>query len=238
MLEVQTSIQETSFELKHAILFYCSNNNILATFHNVKNRKLLAGKSLSVADLEELFHSENQKQKMLYIPPEVIAWSRNEIIWFEPGKIRPIYFDVPEKNRKFLNKISGKNVRWPSLIFKISQQKLYCWAIKGNKRPGLDSKLYNPPFTNIFADYSFCPPPEFHNLKYQNIISYARAAIDIFYRGHFSHTGGNSFNSILYPEGRDRFWQMMVNELENGKCKTFPYKYLVISPKKLKDILI
>ena len=65
MLEVQTSIQETSFELKHAILFYCSNNNILATFHNVKNRKLLAGKSLSVADLEELFHSENQKQKML-----------------------------------------------------------------------------------------------------------------------------------------------------------------------------
>ena len=31
---------------------------------------------------------------------------------------------------------------------------------------------------------------------------------------------------------------MMVNELEIGKCKTFPYKYLVISPKKLKDILI
>ena len=73
MLEVQTSIQETSFELKHAILFYCSNNNILATFHNVKNRKLLAGKSLSVADLEELFHSERNSCKFIPVNLSVVV---------------------------------------------------------------------------------------------------------------------------------------------------------------------
>ncbi len=237
MLEVNTSIQNVSFELKHAVLFYQHNCEILATFHEVRNRKLLAGKSISVSDLEELFHSDNQRQRMMFMPPEMIAWSRNEVIWFEPGKIRPIYFAVPEKKRQFLNNLSGKNVRWPSMVFKINQHNLFCWAVKGNKRPDTDTQLYNPPFTNISSDCRFCPPPEFHVLKYQNIIDYARAAVDLFFRGHFSHGSDEKGHTITYCLGRDKFWEMMVEELESGKCKAFPYKYLIKSKKTLRDIL-
>ena len=102
MLEVSYPTEHAEYHLTHALLFYHSGNTTMATVHKVQNRQLLAGKSISIADVEELFHSENQHQKMQFLPPEVIAWSRNEVVWFEKSRIRPIYFNVPEPNRRFL----------------------------------------------------------------------------------------------------------------------------------------
>ena len=237
MLDISCPTQDISYELNHAILFYQRGGDTIATFHKVEKRKLLAGKSLAASDLEELFHSENQKQKMTFMPPEVIAWSRNEVIWFEPSRLRPIYFNVPEKKRQFLNELSGKNVLWPSLVFRIRQQNLCCWAVKGKKRPDLNAELYNPPFTNIFSDYRFCAPPEMHNLNFKNIIDYAENAIDIFFRGHFSHLNGRPFKTISFRGGLDRFWQKIVRDCENGMCRRFPDKHLVKANRTLRGIL-
>ena len=64
MLEVSYPTEHTEYHLTHALLFYHSGNTTMATVHKVQNRQLLAGKSISIADVEELFHSENQHQKM------------------------------------------------------------------------------------------------------------------------------------------------------------------------------
>ena len=237
MLEVSCSAQDVSYQLNHAILFYQRGGDTIATFHKVEKRKLLAGKSLAASDLEELFLSENQKQKMTFMPPEVVAWSRNEVIWFEPGRIRPIYFNIPEKKRLFLNELSGKNVIWPSLVFRIRQGTFCCWAVKGKKKPNLDTELYNPPFTNIFSDYQFCAPPEMRNLPFRNIIDYARNAVDIFFRGHFSHLNGRPFKTISFRDGLDRFWLKMVQDCENGMCGRFPGRHLVKANRILENIL-
>ena len=237
MLEVSYPTEHAEYHLTHALLFYHSGNTTMATVHKVQNRQLLAGKSISIADVEELFHSENQHQKMQFLPPEVIAWSRNEVIWFEKSRIRPIYFNVPEPQRQFLNKISGKNVIWPSLIFRISRKQIFCWAVKSRARPDLDTKLYNAPFTNIFASHCFCPPVQFQEIRDENMIDFARKATDLFFRGHFSHLYGNMPDSITYSRGRDRFWEKMVRDLERGKCKSFQNRYLVSSNMTLREIL-
>ena len=174
---------------------------------------------------------------MQFLPPEVIAWSRNEVVWFEKSRIRPIYFNVPEPNRRFLNKISGKNVIWPNLVFRISRKQIFCWAVKSRTRPDLDTKLYNAPFTNIFASHCFCPPVQFQEIRDENMVDFARKATDLFFRGHFSHLYGNMPDSITYSRGRDRFWEKMARDLERGKCKSFPNRYLISSNMTLREIL-
>ena len=225
-------------ELTHAILFYKGNEFTTATVHNVKNRQLGVGKSVSPQDLEELFHADNQRQKMVLIPPEIIAWSRNEVIWFEKSCIRPMFYNVPESSRKYLNEISGKNVIWPNLLFRIKRSSISCWALAEDCRPNADTILYRAPFTNIFNDGRFCPPHQFQDIRAENIIEFARKAVEIFYCGHFSHLYSNMGKSLTYRRGRDRFWAEMAAKLEKGKCKTFPSKYLIPTNLTLKEILV
>ena len=237
MLEVIYPQQHTEYKLTHALLFYEGHGETMATLHKVRDRQLLAGKSISVQDVEELFHSENQQGKMIVMPPEVIAWSRNEVVWFEKSRVRPIYFNAPEPKRRFLNEISGKNVIWPNLIFKISRNNIFCWAVKSRSKPDLETSLYNAPFTNIFTDHRFCPPTQFREIREENTINFARKAVDLFFRGHFSHLYSNMLKSIRYSRGLDRFWVKMVKDLGNGKCRSFPNQYLVPSDMKLRSIL-
>ena len=237
MLEVSYPIQETEYKLTHALLFYRSYSETLATIHGVQDRRLLAGKSISLQDVEELFHSENQYRKMLFLPSEVIAWSRNEVVWFEKSRIRPIYFNAPEPQRQFLNRLSGKNVIWPSLVFRISRQNIFCWATKSRTKPNLKTKLYNAPFTNISCRHCFCPPVQFQEIRDEDMLDFTRKAVDLFFRGHFSHLHDNILHSITYSRGRDRFWEKMVRDLERGKCKSFPNRYLVSSNMTLREIL-
>ena len=236
MLNITYPDKKMSVQLSHAMLFYQGGGNTLATVHKIQDNKLLAGKSVSMQDVEELFHTEHQ-QKMILIPPEIIAWSRNEVIWFEKSRIRPMFFNVPETSRQYLNKISGKNVVWPNLLFRISRSEIYCWAVKSNRKPTLDTMLYRAPFTNIFNDSRVCPPTQFREIHEENMIEFARKAVDLFFRGHFSHLYGNMEQSITYSRGRDRFWVKMATDLEKGKQKPFPSKYLVQTELTLRKIL-
>ncbi len=237
MIEVTYPQTDIHYELSHALLFYQNAGNTLATLHKVRDRQLLAGKSISVQDVEELFHSDHQRQKMIFLPLEVVAWSRNEVVWFEKSRIRPIYFNAPESKRQFLNKISGKNVIWPNLVFRISRNNISCWALRGKNKPNLNAKLYRPPFTNVSNDFYFCPPDQFRAIHDENIIDFVRKAADIFFRGHFSHLYGNMERSISYSRGLDRFWIKMTKDFECGKSKTFPNQYLISTTLTLRSIL-
>ena len=237
MLNITYPDKKMSVQLSRALLFYQANGITLATVHKVQANKLLAGKSVSVEDVEELFHAKHQKLKMILIPPEIIAWSRNEVIWFEKSRIRPMFYNVPETSRQYLNEISGKNVVWPNLVFRISRSEIYCWAVKSNRKPTLDTVLCRAPFTNIFNDSRVCPPIQFREIHEENMIEFARKAVDLFFRGHFSHLYGNMEKSITYSRGRDRFWVKMATDLEKGKQKPFPSKYLVQTELTLRRIL-
>lgn len=237
MLEVTYTQPDESYNLSQAMLFYQGRGDTIATLHKIRDRRLLAGKCVSMQDIEELFHSEHQQRKMIFMPPEVVAWSRNEIVWLEKSRIRPIYFNAPEPERQFLNGISGKHVVWPNLLFRISQNNISCWALGGNRKPNLKTKLYRPPFTNIFNDFRFCPPNQFREIRDENIIEFARRAVDLFFLGHFSHLYSNMERSISYSRGLDRFWVKMAKDFERGKSKVFPSRYLIPTTLTLRSIL-
>ena len=238
MLNITYPEKEMSVRLSHAMLFYQTNGITLATIHNVRKNKLLAGKSISMEDVEELFHTKHRNGKMILIPPEVVAWSSNEVMWFEKSRIRPMFYNVPEASRQYLNEISGKNVVWPNLVFRVSRSEIYCWAVKSNRKPPPDTVLFRAPFTNIFNDCRVCPPTQFREIHEDNMIEFARKAVDLFFRGHFSHLYGDMEQSRTYPGGRDRFWFKMAADLEKGKPKPFPSKYLVPTKSTLRSVLV
>ena len=71
------------------------------------------------------------------------------------------------------------------------------------------------------------------------MIEFARKAVDIFFRGHFSHLYGDMERErcLTYSRGRDRFWVKMAADLEKGKKKPFPSKYLVPTNLTLRSVL-
>lgn len=238
MIEVQYQPQEHPYKLSHAILFYRNNQGTLATLHKIRNKQFMSGKSLDPAELEELLHTPNQQRHMNYLPAQVIAYSQNEILWFEKSAVRPIYFNVPkeEKERLFLNQLSGKKVIWPSLLFKISRNSISCWAVKSNRHPLPTTQLYFAPFTNLFSDQKFCLPNAVYSNSPDNLLKFATHAIDIIFQGHFSHLCGVKENTS-YPGGRDRFWADMARQVEQNAIKSFPTKYLLPMNKTLENIL-
>lgn len=124
-------------------------------YMELKTTGLLAGKSISLQDVEELFHSANQRQKMHYLPPEIIAWSRNEVIWFEKSRIRPIYFNVPEPKRKFLNEISGQKCHLAQLGIPDFTAKHFLLGDKKQKQAEFEDKVIQRPV------YQYLPPSLF-----------------------------------------------------------------------------
>lgn len=237
MIKVTYSQEETHYQLSHALLFYRASGSTIATLHEIRNQKLLHGKSLDLQDIDELFHSQDQRTRMHFMPPEVVASSRNEILWFEKSRVRPIYFNAPELRRQFLNRISGRNVIWPNLLFRISHHKISCWAVKGGRKPGLNSSLYRAPFTNVFNTHEFCPPNEFRAIPFKNIIDYAPMAANMFFRGHFSHLYGDMEPRISHPQGLDRFWADMAKNFKQGKGNVFPSHCLVSAKLTVRDII-
>jgi PRTRC genetic system protein B len=155
------------------------------------------------------------------------------------GSNVPIYFNVPESEpkRQFLNRISGENVVWPNLLFKISREKVYCWAVKSSARPGLDTKLCRAPFTNIFTDDKVCLPNGIPDNPDDDIIAYAEKALNVIFRGHFSHLYGKQVKRIGYYHGLDRFWENMAKQTAKKKIKTFPAKHLVSTALTVRSIL-
>ncbi len=240
MLDIQHESHDNAFCLTHALLFYKNQSRqTLATLHKVRNKELLQGKAVDVAELDDLFHSPGQRSRMTFMPPQVIAISRTEVLWFERSLIRPIYFNVPESEpkRQFLNRISGHEVIWPNLLFKISRETVYCWALKNSTRPKINTKLYRTPFTNIFTDDKVCLPNGIPNKPEDDIIAYARKAVDVIFRGHFSHLYGEQIKRIGYYHGLDRFWQNMAKKTAKGKIKTFPAKQLIPTDLDIRSIL-
>jgi PRTRC genetic system protein B len=240
MLDVQYQNHNQAFCLTHALLFYHDQSRqTLATLHRVRNKELLQGKAVDVAELDDLFHSPGQRTRMRIMPPQVIACSRTEVLWFERSRIRPIYFNIPESEakRRFLNRISGEDVIWPNLLFKISREEIYCWAVKSSARPGLNKKLYRAPFTNIFIDDKVCLPNGIPDNPDDDIVTYAGKALNVIFRGHFSHLYGEQVKRIGYYHGLDRFWENMVKQTAKKKIKSFPAKQLIPTALTVRSVL-
>ena len=139
---------EMRFRLDGAILFYrrwleygysYSAHNVAAVLHKVnENGSLAPGRALDMKALEYFFRNSNGADKLKFQDSRILARSYDGIVWHEKSRLAPIYFQVDrekEPGRAILNKLSGRQVMWPPLLFMIANGTLRCRALKSNRRP-------------------------------------------------------------------------------------------------------
>ena len=190
-------------------------------------------KALSLRHLQDIFNSPGQTGCLEYLDRRILALNNTAIVWFEPSRETEIFFDAPEKGRKDLNKLcKGRLVRWPALLFKLSDGRLFCRALNSNRRPTPETRLFVTPLTHIAPETgAVCLPP---GLKFDpaiSLIANMRNISENFYNGVFGHATGGALTA--HPGGHDGLWR----EILQAPQKRFPTQYLKETAQTLQDFL-
>ena len=245
-MEVMTP-NETNFRLAGAILFYqcksgysCSSSGqkAAAIFHFAREDGSLApGRALDMKALEYFFRNSNGADQLKFQDSKILARSCNSIVWYEKSRRAPIYFQIDRKNepgRAILNKLSGRTVVWPPLLFVIMNGILLCRALKSNRRPTQKTKLYIAPLTHINeANGAVCLPEGIRFDRENSLEEKVKMVSELFYQGKFGHAT-HSMRQIEHPGGHDGFW---VEYLKKKKHDRFPVELLKPANQTLGEIL-
>lgn len=235
-MEVMTP-NETNFRLAGAILFYqcksgygCSSSGqkAAAIFHFAREDGSLApGRALDMKALEYFFRNSNGADQLKFQDSKILARSCNSIVWYEKSRRAPIYFQIDRKNepgRAILNKLSGRTVVWPPLLFVIMNGILLCRALKSNRRPTPKTKLYIAPLTHINeANGAVCLPEGIRFDRESSLEEKVKMVSELFY-----------LRQIEHPGGHDGFW---VEYLKKKKNDRFPVELLKPANQTLGEIL-
>ncbi len=217
-----------------AILVYQNSSSAAAILHEIKDDGgLSVGRNLDMATLEEIFRSANGKSRLGYLPANILALKHNSVVWFEKSRKRPIFFETTESNRRKLNKLSGREVIWPTLLFKVQGGQLNCWALRSNRRPEPRTELYVTPLTHINeTDGHVCLPSGMRLRHGVSPLENMSLVSESFYNGIFGH-GTGSMNQINHPRGHDGFWLEHLRK----QPEKFPAGMLKKANCRLEDIL-
>ena len=174
---------------------------------------------------------------MKFQDSKILARSYDGIVWHEKSRLAPIYFQIDrekEPGRAILNKLSGRLVMWPPLLFMIMNGTLRCRALKSNRRPTLKTKLYIAPLTHINeTDGAVCLPEGLRIDRRNSLEENMSMVSELFYQGKFGHAT-HSMQQIEHPGGHDGFW---IKYLKKKKHDRFPVELLKTSNQTLGDLL-
>ena len=238
---------EMRFRLDGAILFYrrwseygysYSAHNVAAVLHKVnENGSLAPGRALDMKALEYFFRHSNGADKLKFQDSKILARSYDGIVWYEKSRLAPIYFQIDrekEPGRALLNKLSGRQVMWPPLIFMIANGTLRCRAMRSNRRPTTKTKLYIAPLTHINeTDGAVCLPEGLRLDRRNSLEENTSMVSELFYQGKFGHAT-HSMQQIEHPGGHDGFW---IKYLKKKKHDRFPVELLKSANQTLGDLL-
>lgn len=118
------------------------------------------GRPLSKDVMRNLFKAtfddkkENQKlftdnyigDHILYFVPEV---HNRRIIWYRKAMQISMIFSAKLK-------ITKPKIWMPAMLFDVNIKSIKIYALKQNKRPGLNTKLCHPPILNLIGENSLC----------------------------------------------------------------------------------
>lgn len=222
----------------NVLIFYQAyeNGQALGILYPLDSKlQLGVGKCIDLNDAEELFHSNSSQSNLSFLDGKILAKSTTSIVWYEPSRKRPIYFQVPEPERQWLNDFSGTEIHWPNLLFKLDHHTLFCWALSSSRRPTPRTPLFFAPFTNISRHY-VCLPSGLKIDQMDDVQKNAGIITNGIFEGYFSHRT-NDMNNIKFRHSHDAFWRYYLTASRKNKMKQFPSKYLLPTGTTLGDIL-
>lgn len=166
--EVNRNAYELDFSeivTSHAILLhtkkastYYANSDaevVSATLHDVVNGELSLGNEISPHALVKLITAgkERSYSTVDWIPPNILVDSANILMWYQPTMLRHLYL----KNSSDVNQ-QTLHVKFPAtlFVFERNTRHLKMFGLDSDKRPTLDSILYQLPIGNISRSGNLC----------------------------------------------------------------------------------
>lgn len=221
---------------KAVLLYHGRSGGALATVHEVMTvdgapvigaghaMTAQAARELASALLQRAAHGGFLPETVLYVHGDVLVW------WVPPAR-RHIAFRVGDDHAvSFGGGERGEAVPQPGLIFAASSRTWQVWAVKGSRRPTLQTPLFQAPFFNVDAQGHICqgnvPVPD------GTTVEKIAAWNDAFLRSYFTHP--NVAGKLLrYRGGAYTFWRDMLDQ----RFKRFPERVLVDAKTTLGKLL-
>ncbi len=203
----------------------------VATIHKIKDGQLQSGQPLDMKALRSIFE-RNAKGDTLtdceFIPESILAKGPSSLVWWKPAHVAPIFF---QGDNAKLRGISGMKVSHPSLIFRTNGKSLTVFALKGSERPTLKTKLYEPPYWNIFDSRDVCLPHGGSIAPKNAELPSIDAWQSVFFDSSFSHPGGGG--GTKFPGGHNALWLYLAKR----RKKRFPDWSLLPTKNTLEDLI-
>ena len=212
---------EAPLHLISAILLYGSQQKIrLATVHipepDPKGGPPLLGEGQPVTRpfLEQLSRSLQSELPAAWLPESVLIWSARLVAWWEPARIRPMFFSL-ESDGKTLD---GTRCPHPPLLFAVRDRHLFVWALAENARPIPKTQLFQAPYWNTDEQGSVC---------HGSMVTPGRVELESLAQWSEAYFGSRFTHSNLgrtlcrHPEGFLGMWRDLAEQ------KYFPVEFLI-----------
>jgi PRTRC genetic system protein B len=189
--------------------------------HTVRGIELGAGRMLSVEEQQRLISAllGAHVGKRGFLPQEVLCHSPDQLAWYVPGRVRPLWFRDGTGPQHW-------NVPWPTLVFRVRNGRLSLAALGSRRRPGENARVFHAPLMNIHASCEMCTGnvsmPKGWSLSHR--AGYERAVFDtIFTHVNHEHTLRSTSDGPVGTADHLRFWR----ELAHRDSRRFPIGVLV-----------
>jgi PRTRC genetic system protein B len=225
---VRTDDAPSRYELAAAILLYRAGNDTYATLHEVETHRkggpmLGAGVPATTEACADFARSIAERSafagftepRMLYVGPRVMAW------WRAPAPAR-VWFESDRDDGKKLIGTRTAITPHPGLVFAIAHGEWYVWAVKGDKRPTPDTRVWFAPYFNVYHDGHICEGnvqrPD--RVTPDTVAAFERA----FFESKFTHPNVQRAREFCAMKGGAyAFWRALLD----GRFKQFPDQHLV-----------
>ncbi len=139
-----------------AFVFYGNGKRVNAiTRHPIVNEGLGPATIVSGTEflhvVESALFDHKGNTSISLMPSNLLVDDTKHLIWHVPAKQRKMWF-IRDSERITLTPI------WPAILFVVDKlaKQLKIYALATNSRPGENTRLYRPPFMNIYSDNTLC----------------------------------------------------------------------------------
>ena len=222
--------------LAQAVLIYRgASDSALATVHEVEQVDgepvILAGQAMTPRAAIQLARSLSKSVAHGGFLPETVLYMDGDLLlWWVPPIKRHIVFREQALLEHWGTPERGEVVPHPGLVFAASSSVWKVWAVKGNSRPNLQTRLFQSPYFNVWEGGDICrgnvQVPE--GTTAEKIDAWNSA----FFGSFFTHPNMKG-KLVRYSGGAYPFWRDMLD----GKFKKFPERVLVDADATLGKLL-